>query len=60
MRTYSSPEVTYLGDLASLTGLTSDPTEQDTFVSSEGVVGHAEGPVSEIFCETTNDLEICQ
>lgn len=60
MKNYIAPQVTDWGNMASLTGLTNHPTEHDTFVTAEGQSNQGEGPVSEIFCETTNDLEICQ
>lgn len=59
MRYYSAPQVIYLGDLGSLTGLSSHPTEEDTFVTSSGIVGHGEGPVSEIFCQTNSNRQVC-
>ena len=56
MKTYTSPSVVALGDIADLTGLFGAVTTQDTYLTANGSIINQPGPTSEFACNTGHVL----
>ena len=52
MKTYTTPSVVVLGDIADLTGLFGAVTTQDTYLTANGTVQNQPGPTSQFACDT--------
>ncbi len=54
MKTYTSPSLKALGDVASLTGFSGSDTQQDVIITNTGSVLNLPGPSSEFACQIPN------
>lgn len=51
MKAYSTPSLTTLGDVTSLTGFSGSSTQTDVIITSNGTTLNLPGPSSEFACQ---------